>query len=369
TFFYKYDGTNVTTVSTNRYPSGGSGMVIYNGAMHFASGDQIWRYDGTNFTSVANVFGASFSELTVFNGAIYCSGRDNTAGEELWRYNGTNAVRIADIYPGNFDSNPLAFRIFNGALYFMANDATGEGLWKYDGTNVARVGTITLASLNNLLLYNGTICMTAATNGSNFQPWKFDGTNFSLIAQVNVFNTNSSTIFWTTNHDGAYFMANDGVSGLQLWKYDGTNVSQISALAADSGYYAYAFNQAVYFIGSDGVTGRELWKYDGGSVSQVADINPGIADSFPTVVGKYKNALLFVAEDGVHGNEMWRLDPISQLLRITSVKAQGDDLAFTWETPGGFTNVLQAADGGLLSGFSDRSRPLVAPTGSIVTVN
>jgi ELWxxDGT repeat protein len=356
-------------VSTNHYPSGGSGMVTYNGALHFGNGDQIWKYDGTNLTSVANVFGASFGELATFNGAIYCSARDNSAGRELWRYNGTNAVRIADIYPGNLDSNPLAFRVFNGALYFMATTNTGQGLWKYDGTNVSRVGTVTLASINNLFIYNGAICMAAATNGIDYEPWKYDGTNLSQIAQINAFNTNANVIFWTAYRGEAYFMATDGLNRFQLWKYDGTNVTRITNLGgAASGYYAYAFNDLLYFIGDDGVTGLELWKYDGSTVSQVADINPGVLGSLPIAMATYKNALMFNATDGVHGTELWRLDPISQLLKINSIKRQGNDLAFSWQTPGGMTNVLQAANGGLVN-FADRSLPITAPTGDVVTVN
>ena len=140
-----------------------------------------------------------------------------------------------------------------------------------------------------------------------------------------------------------------------------------------SGYYTFSFKDIVYFMADDGITGLELWKYDGVTVSQVADINPGYYGSTPTRMGEFNHAYYFYADDGLHGTELWRLDPVAQLVRITSIVRQGNDIALSWTTPGGMSNVLESAaggpGGGFTNNFTDRSASILAPAGSVVTVN
>jgi ELWxxDGT repeat protein len=374
-YLYKYDGTNASIVSTARYPQSGSGLAVFRGALHFAYSDTLWKYDGTNFTSVGYSFNGSFSEFTVFNGALYFSGSDSSAGRELWRYDGTNMARIADLYPGSNGSSPGSFRVFNGRLFFMATtNGTQYGLWQYDGTNATRAGTIVLYSQNNLLIYNGALYFSASTNGADFEPWRYDGTNFSFVAQIDANHTNAGAIFWTTNQGAAFFSASDGLSGTQLWKYDGTNVTRITDFNPGGGYWGFTFNDAVYFMADDGRSGYEFWKYDGVTVSLPADINPGAATATtPSPLGQFRNMYLMAADDGWRGNELWRIDPTAELLRITDISRQGDDLSVTWQTPGGFTNVVQAANGdasgGVTNNFSDCSPLIAANQGDLTTTN
>ena len=372
TALYKYDGTNFTVVSTTRYPESGGDMVLYKGALHFSNSggsivDQIWKYDGTNFTSLGGVFPGYFGEIKEYNGILYFPGEESSHGRELWKCDGTNTTFALDIYPGANGSSPIGLTLFQGKLYFLASDAAGLALWKFDGTNATRINGITPYSFGGLLEFRGQLCLSATTNGSDYEPWKYDGTNFTKIAEINVFNTNSSALFWTLHKNLACFTASDGVHGAQLWTYDGTNVTRITDLATLAGYYAFSFFDTLYFLGNDGLTGYELWKYDGTSVSQVADINPGFSDSLPIPHRIYNNALFFEANDGLHGTELWRLDPVSQLVRFTQIKRQGSDIALTWTTPGNMTNVLQSTRG-VVTNFSDRSGPLVSVPGDMVTL-
>jgi ELWxxDGT repeat protein len=82
------------------------------------------------------------SNFTEFNGEVYFSASDAN-GTELWKTDGTESgtVMVKDIYSGTDDwgfpysSSPDNFTVFNGALYFSAEDgSSGRELWKTDGT-------------------------------------------------------------------------------------------------------------------------------------------------------------------------------------------------------------------------------------------
>src|SRR5204863_3000583 len=87
--------------------------------------------------------------FTVFNSQLYFSAFDPRRGGELWRYDGTTATRVADI---NADANdtikfspyrswPTDLTIFNNALYFSATSGGSKDnyeLWKFDGSTATR---------------------------------------------------------------------------------------------------------------------------------------------------------------------------------------------------------------------------------------
>jgi len=323
-----------------------------------------------------NPLPGNVGSMYVFSNAMYFSGYDSTYGSQLWKCDGTNMTRLTTVNPG-YGLNPLSIAVLNNALYFNATADLGVtyGLWKYDGVNPpARVGTMVLNSLNNLLVYNGALYLGAATSGTDFEPWKFDGTNFTFLGEVNAFNTNSAPIFWATWRNLAYFTANDGVhgasGGYQLWSCDGTNLTRLSNFAVSGGVYAFVCNDTLYFAANDGITGNELWKYDGANISQVADINPGYLGSSPIPLSAFNNSYMFQANDGLHGIELWELDPLASVFRITQIKPQGNDVSITWTMPGGWTNVVQAANGlGGTNSFSDRSPSIPIAGAGIVTTN
>lgn len=78
---------------------------------------------------------SSPSYMTVFNGALYFRANDGTNGAELMKYDGSSVSLVADINPGSGGSNPAYLTVYNNALYFQADDGTnGAELWKYTGS-------------------------------------------------------------------------------------------------------------------------------------------------------------------------------------------------------------------------------------------
>ncbi len=71
-YFYKYDGTNISVVSTSIYPPSSSGIIVFNGALYFST----WKFDGTNFTALnGNPLPSHVGAMDVFSNAIYFNGR------------------------------------------------------------------------------------------------------------------------------------------------------------------------------------------------------------------------------------------------------------------------------------------------------
>ena len=173
-----------------------SGLTVFNGQLYFnaddgSSGEELWRYDGTNapqrVTDLNPGIGdADPTNLTVFNGQLYFNADDGNTGKELWRYDGTNPLQqVADLNPGSGDADPTNLAVFDNQLYFSADDgSTGTELWRYDGTNAPqRVTDLNPGTDPNL------------TSG-NADPTNLQGFNGQL-----------------------YFRANDGTNGTELWTY------------------------------------------------------------------------------------------------------------------------------------------------------
>jgi ELWxxDGT repeat protein len=189
TELWRYNGTGMPTEAARIYPNNGSSpenFAVYDGQLYFSAydgvhGRELWRFDGTNASLAADIVpGGQYSSsnpggLTVYSGKLYFSATDEVHGYELWSFDGTNAQMVAEINPtpdpGNgdtflMDSSPGGFKVFNGLLYFAANDGVhGRELWSFDGTTPRLVLDINPgqygSEVSELTVFQGTLYFSA----------------------------------------------------------------------------------------------------------------------------------------------------------------------------------------------------------------
>ncbi|MDH3455046.1 MAG: hypothetical protein OEL80_07835, partial [Desulfuromonadales bacterium] len=341
-------------------------FTLFMGEVYFTaddgkSGVELWKTDGTNAGTVMveNIgleeaiadpppVSSTPGELTVFNGALYFTANDIDFGVELWKTDGTNAgtVMVKNIGleeavadPAPVSGNPHDLTVFNGALYFVADDgpfaelAYGEELWKTtDGTtaNTSIVmdigvdpGDPTLAydgSPQKFFIYDNNLYFFADDGGNGFEPWRTNGATTVMVANIGAgaFPTDPVKLtYWTAFAGRLFLTADNGTDGLELWSTDGSGATMLINLnSAGDGVVANRddvfriFNNQLFFFGNDGSRGYEPWATNGspGSAAIVLDLRPG---SSPTdaaglaFLTTYQDRLYFTADDGSKGTEIW----------------------------------------------------------------
>jgi ELWxxDGT repeat protein len=59
---------------------------------------------------------------------LYFSAEDGVHGRELWSYDGSQARLVLDLNPGPYGSGVSELTVYNGSLYFSADDGSVPGL-------------------------------------------------------------------------------------------------------------------------------------------------------------------------------------------------------------------------------------------------
>ena len=251
--------------------------------------------------------GDSFpTEFQVYNGTLYFQAEDGTNGAEFWAFDGANATMVADIAPGSFDSSPADPVVYDGKLYFQASDAAftyGRELWVYDSatqsvTNAVDIATGTSsASPAHLAVYDDLLHFAAFEPGRGTELWESEGATATRLTDLNDGAAGSDPVYLTVFNNTLYFSASDGTNGRELWAYDGTSASLAANIntggASSSPQHLVVYDGALYFVANSDAQGRELWRFDGTSASLAADITPGADSSFPAFQsGATENALV-----------------------------------------------------------------------------
>lgn len=242
---FEYDGVNLPTVSTVLSTSDFNffefNNELYYSSFDAATGDELWKYDGTNAPSLISDISpgtnSSFpGNFSVFNGKLMFSAEEPFSGIELWEYNGVQPSLVADLNPTS-DSYPEELTEYNGKLYFRAyaDDSIGTELYVYDGVNAPTLvadlfpgssgGWANESYPYSLNVVNGKLVFVASSPSGRDELWEYDGVS-APVQITNYVPAGSSTgqfSAMTVVNDVLYFWADAGVNaGAELYRYDGT---------------------------------------------------------------------------------------------------------------------------------------------------
>jgi ELWxxDGT repeat protein len=364
---WKYDGTNIflaADINNTTHDLGGGiiegnssnpdWLTLFNGKLYFSAfdlrrGAELWSYDGSIATRVADINPDANdtitsrpknswpSELTVFDNALYFSANSGSTVDnyELWKLDGVNATQAANIHPDSgpdFSSYPKGLTIFQNSLYFMADDgAHGFELWKHDGNNTILLdinpgGPESSSFPKNFVEFNNELYFQAYTPDTGFELWKTDGSKVSLAADLNPGASDSFPANPVVYNGALYFSAADKAHGHELWKYDANGAQLVADINPSGDSFAknlVVFKNLLCFTADDGVHGWELWKYDGTNASIVADLNTS-GDSFPSEPMVINDILYFIATTPDSGYEIWKFGGTSVFL-ATDINPGGGD--------------------------------------------
>lgn len=330
-----YQGTGSGFPGSNNYISNVNGTLLLS-PNDGINGAELWISDGTESGTriVKDIYpgagsGINFSypeHSEVANGVLYFRANDGASGEELWKSDGTatGTVLIKDINPGSGSSMSYPFFIknVNGNVLFIAYD----DLWKSDGTSAGtlRISPAGTGYTDYLTNVNGTLFFAARTSANGMELWKSDGTATGTVMVKDInpgtgYSFSSGHTNRTANVNGIlFFSATDGSLGNELWKSDGTESGTMLVKDIYSGSgsslnlqsFMVSIDGALFFVANDGVNGFELWKSDGTQVGTVLvkDINPGSGSSGICYLTEVNNRLFFSANNGINGQELWTSD-------------------------------------------------------------
>ncbi len=160
------------------------GDIVYFRAEDGIHGSGLWKSDGTNGGTIHLLGDQQYApsaprELMAFGDVLILVAQNEKIGEELYRVKGQDYALVRDIRPGAESSSPRDLTVWNGAVYFRADDGIhGEELWRTDGT---KAGTELVRDL---------------------LPLPIEG---------------ASVQYLTPSDKGLYFAADDGQHGQEVW--------------------------------------------------------------------------------------------------------------------------------------------------------
>jgi ELWxxDGT repeat protein len=359
---WKSDGTEAGTMIVKDLNPGNLSISVgninsFNGKLIFDCEIDDVRYlyvsDGTAEGTIRLKAIGGFNASRAVGDKIFfiSSDLDGLFGDELWVSDGTaiGTKMVKDINPvASASSNPANMVVFNGALYFTADDGTnGTELWKSDGTEN---GTVMLkdidptgsAEVRNLLVIGNMLFFSAVTPSEGAELWKTDGTeNGTVLVKDILLGTDYSSPRNFTNVNGTlFFSAHDGTS-VALWKSNGTTEGTVRVKDINPGNNFAGYNNFIssgenlFFVvnsklyKSDGTENGTLMVYDGstsnqrpvdgklfftansrlwfsdGTLDGTINLNPDLWANYLTV---FNGKLLFTGEESIYGQEPYISD-------------------------------------------------------------
>jgi ELWxxDGT repeat protein len=346
--FWSTDGTTDGTVMVKEvdFASDEIGYIIFNDMIYFNGDDgvldrQLWKSDGTTDGTVLvkEIYPGNSSATAYFkevNGKFVFRAQNGgvdgvtNGNHELWVSNGTTdgTALLKEINPTDIGSLIAGTTLFNGKVYFVANDGTtGLEPWVTDGTLEGTVMLKDISASDNgepsepkFTVWGDKLVFTSESDDYGIETWITDGTadGTHILKNIAAGTDNSGPSYYTPNVWTMYFKAGDAGAnfGKELWKTDGTEqgtvmIKDIYEGSSGSGLEDFIiFGDKLYFQANDGINGTELWVSDGTSEGtyMLKDIYSGSSSSSPWGFIIIKDKLFFSAYSLDYGSEFWRTD-------------------------------------------------------------
>ncbi|MEZ6032938.1 MAG: Calx-beta domain-containing protein [Planctomycetaceae bacterium] len=309
-------------------------FIKVNDDFYVATHTQLIKTDGTSEgTQVLRTFASGPRYLTELNGVIFFSAEgSSTEGVELWSTDGTvsGTAIYKDVNPGAGDSSPNRLTVFDGSLYFVANDGThGRELWRTnEGDSKAALKEDFIAGAADgdvdLLQVHGDLLYVIAADKLHRINRQLFGNNVLELAESNA----TSIMPW---EDIVYFSGYSSTTGNELWRTDGTVTGTylvqdllpgpegsnpgggVIVDGVDSSGGGAAIEAKLIFRAAVGSNNIQLWSTNGttsGTV-QLTDFAPSvdafgnIASFTPVALTNLGSEVVFEAYDADHGRELW----------------------------------------------------------------
>ncbi|MDO1500894.1 T9SS type A sorting domain-containing protein [Winogradskyella maritima] len=287
--------------------------------------------DGSGSSSPTNFF--------VYNGSLYFSADDsggtNTPGgvdlgRELWTTDGTavGTTFVSDLRTGSDSSSPGNFFELGGTMYFSANSGGGNVLFSSDGTNSGTAPTGGGFVFNPTLL-GGLIYYVNTVDANSL--YEFNGTTQTQVTGGSVGALIGGNLIAYQDKIFCYMdeATDEPTIGRELYAYDPatdgfTLIKDVTGDAGDSGISNFTILGTDLYFEALGA----LWVTDGTELG-TEDVGVATTAGIGGVNNLYawNGMLFFEGDDGSSNDQLWMynptLDTVTNLSNITGSTATG----------------------------------------------
>jgi ELWxxDGT repeat protein len=155
-------GTNTNSSGTVRGNNSGiSNFTPFLNTLYFEALGLLYQTDGTTTIPVASAAGIEgVSNLFRFGDLLLFEGDNGTDGDELYSLNTVSGIlsQLSDINGANTAHDPSDYAVFNGFVYYAAEDDIDDEqhLWRTDGVEIRQMDD-TVINVDDITVFNGQI--------------------------------------------------------------------------------------------------------------------------------------------------------------------------------------------------------------------
>lgn len=319
---WKHDGTqtvlfaNIGKASISSSPGG---FVVFKDSLFFTTVRGMYRTDGiTAPVKVEAITVGSIEEPTVVGNKLYFGANDGISGQELWVYDGTSSSLVADLTAGSPNTTPRNLRNVNGVLTFT-NTFTDK-IWSYNGTNppveLIESSFQPYEDPRNFTVFNNNLYFTAETDVTlsfggmtqtqkHRQLFRSNGVNTPDVVSALEYTVgvrelgiyNNRLVFSAEEIELPNFVP-------YFFSYAGGNSADRIDLngLSQAGLYTEV-NDTLYFRAGNGAA--SLWRYVTGGKPEFVSVIPGGGINRLEGLTEFNGSLLFSADNVINGRELW----------------------------------------------------------------